>query len=262
MSLEKPIILFDLPSKDQGGPWSPNTWKSTNTFPLPENLLTVLLPCCLARLLLNYKGIPYTTQWIELDPIAPHFKSLGIPPNPPSLSSIPYTVPTIRLPNGSYVMDSKNIAAILEEKYPDPPLHLDSPQLAKAEEILPQLFMPLRGILLPGIGRNLMTEESLPYFSESRSKKYGSLEQMERELSGEKQWEEPKPAMREIAALIEETGGPFVLGREVSYADFNLVGVLSLFKRLGDGVFEKTVEMKPALRTLYEASKKWLEKDD
>ena len=107
-----------------------------------------------------------------------------------------------------------------------------------------------------------MTEESLPYFSESRSKKYGSLEQMERELSGEKQWEEAKPAMREIAALIEENGGPFVLGGEASYADFNIVGVLSLFERLGDGVFKKTVEMEPALRTLYEASASWLEKDD
>ena len=107
-----------------------------------------------------------------------------------------------------------------------------------------------------------MTEESLPYFSESRSKKYGSLEQMERELSGEKQWEEAKPAMREIAALIEENGGPFVLGAEVSYADFNLVGVLSLIEGFGAGVFEKTVEMEPALKNLYEASANWLEKDD
>ncbi|KAL8996890.1 MAG: hypothetical protein Q9169_003701 [Polycauliona sp. 2 TL-2023] len=146
-------------------------------------------------------------------------------------------------------MDSKNIADRLEEKYPDPPLHLDSPQRAKMEALVPRLFMPLRG--------------SVPYFYASRAETYGiPLDQMDKELSGEKQWEEARPVLREIAALVEERGGPFVHGREVSYADFIFVGALSLFKRLGEGVFERLVEMEPVLGALYEASEKWLEKDD
>ncbi|KAI4272413.1 MAG: hypothetical protein L6R38_006617 [Xanthoria sp. 2 TBL-2021] len=243
MSEAQPIILFDLPGKGHCSSWSPNTWKT--------------------RLVLNYKQIPYTTQWIELNHIAPHFKSLGIPPNPPSLNPKPYTVPAIRLPDGTYIMDSKNIAASLEEKYPDPPLHLDSPQLAKVGEIFGRLLMPMRGILIPKIVRNLLNPESVPYFHESRSKQFGMpLEQLDKELGGDAQWEEAKPIIREIAALIEEGGGPFVLGGEVSYADFILVGALCLFKRLGEGVFERTVRMEPALATLYEASGKWLEKNN
>lgn len=88
------------------------------------------------------------------------------------------------------------------------------------------------------------------------------LEQSEKELGGDTQWEETKPIFREIVALIEENGGPFVLGREVSFADFILLGALCLFKRVGEGVFERVVGMEPALGTLYEASEKWLQKND
>ncbi|KAL8669109.1 MAG: hypothetical protein Q9168_006290 [Polycauliona sp. 1 TL-2023] len=268
MSGEQNITLFDVSSKGYCACWSPNTWKSSQCLSsltiIPQQpLLTLHVSSHTARLFLNYKGIPYTTQWIEISHIATHFKSLGIPPNPSSPGSRPYTVPAIRFPDGTYVMESKNIAVSLEEKYPSPSLHLDSPQLAKIEALLPQLFIPLRGVVTPKIGRNLMTQESEPYFYKSRAEKFGMpLDQMDREMSGEKQWEEARPVIREVAALIEEKGGPFVLGREVSYADFILVGALSLFKRLGEGVFERVVEMEPVLRALYAASGKWLEKDN
>ncbi|KAI4226302.1 MAG: hypothetical protein L6R36_003293 [Xanthoria steineri] len=243
MSEAPPILLFDLPSKGHGTPWSPNTWK--------------------ARLVLNYKQIPYTTQWIELNHIVPHLQSLGIPPNPPAINPRPYTVPAVRLPDGTYIMDAKKIAASLEKTYPDPPLHLDSPQLAKVEDLFSRLLVPMRGILSPKISRNLLNPESMSYFHESRSKQLGMpLEQAEKELGGDAQWEETKPIFREIAALIEENGGPFVLGGEVSYADFILVGALCLFKRVGEGVFERVVGMEPALGTLYKASGKWLQKVD
>ncbi|KAL8851860.1 MAG: hypothetical protein Q9221_003286 [Calogaya cf. arnoldii] len=269
MSADQNIILFDIPSKGHCASWSPNTWKSSNRpSPLPFYrtrlyVLTTLLPSFPARLLLNYKQIPYTTQWTELSKIDPHLRSLGIPPNPPSPYSPPYTLPTIRFPEGSYVMDSKNIAASLEEKYPSPPLHLDSPQVAKIEALLPQLLVPMRGILIPKIGRTLLNQESVPYFHETRSKMFGMpLDQMDRELGGDAQWEEAKPVIREFAALLEENGGPFVFGAEVSYADFILVGAMCLFKKLGEGVFKKLVEMEPAFGDLYRASEKWLEKDD
>lgn len=160
-------------------------------------------------------------------------------------------------------MDAKRIAASLEEKYPDPPIHLDSPQVARVGECFGRLLVPMRGILLPKIARNLLNPESVPYFHESRSKQLGMpLEQLDKELGGDAQWEEAKPILREIAALIEENGGPFVLSGEVSYADFILVGALCLFKRLGEGVFERIVGMEPTLETLYEASEKWLQKVD
>lgn len=37
----------------------------------------------------------------------------GLPPNPEG-STAPYTAPTIRLPDGTFIMDSKNIAEMLQ----------------------------------------------------------------------------------------------------------------------------------------------------
>ena len=57
-------ILYDLPSK-QGGCWSLNPWKSEALhFPKfeQEQQLRFFPP---ARLALNFKQIPYETQWVE-----------------------------------------------------------------------------------------------------------------------------------------------------------------------------------------------------
>jgi hypothetical protein len=48
-------ILYDLPSK-QGTAWSLNPWKT--------------------RLILNFKGIDYKTEWVEFPDVEPKMKSL------------------------------------------------------------------------------------------------------------------------------------------------------------------------------------------
>lgn len=53
-------ILYDLPSKGDCKCWSPNTWK--------------------VRLPLNFKGIPYTTEWVEYPDIAGKFEGLSVWP--------------------------------------------------------------------------------------------------------------------------------------------------------------------------------------
>ena len=50
------------------------------------------------------------------------------------------------------------------------------------------------------------------------------------------------------------------MGKSVSYADFIVLGALDFFKRMGEGVYEKVVEIEPTLWTMYEASKQWLER--
>lgn len=116
--------------------------------------------------------------------------------------------------------------------------------------------------MMPKIPRNLLNEASATYFRRTRSQRFGMpLEQLEREIGGEKQWEEARPAVQEIGGLLKENGGPFLLGKEVSYADFILVGALHWFRRSGEGVYERVVEMEPSLRRLYEASGKWVERD-
>ncbi|KAL9614581.1 MAG: hypothetical protein Q9167_000950 [Letrouitia subvulpina] len=214
-----------------------------------------------SRLALNFKGIDYQTKWLEYPDVAPTISSLGLPPNP---EAIPYTIPTVRLPNGEYMMDSRKIVEKLEQLYPSPPLHLDSPYLSKIEELWPKAIMPLRGVLMPKIPRALLNEASLDYFYSTREKRFGMpLDQLEKEQGGDSAWEEARPVIEEVGKLLKAEGGPFILGKTVSYADFMLVSALHMFKRVDQALlYDRMVSIEPAFELLYNASKAWLERDD
>ncbi len=169
-----------------------------------------LTDAALARLFLNVKGIPYETQWIEYPDIAPTFKSFGIPPN---AEGTPYTVPTIRI-GDKYIMDSREIADELEKQHPSPSLHLDSAILPKVQKIIIEGMGSLRGVIMPKIPHTLLNEASVPYWNETRSKRFGMpLPQFEKEQGGDEAWEKVAPAMKELGALLEVEGGPFLLGK-------------------------------------------------
>ncbi|KAI4256856.1 MAG: hypothetical protein L6R42_005991 [Xanthoria sp. 1 TBL-2021] len=229
------ITLFDLPSNPPNKAWSYNPWKT--------------------RLILNYKSLPYKTHWLEFPDIAPHLSSLGIPPN---AQGTPYTVPTIHLPpsdshsKDEYIMDSKAIAIALEAKYPNPPLHLDVPQLARAEELWSQAIRALLGVFAPVVIRTMLTDRNKEYMEPKID--------LESLVGGDEAWKGAKPVLQAIGVLLKEKGGPFVLGETVSYVDFILVSGMHAFKRAG--IFERWVEIEPACGRLYDASKQWLERDD
>jgi len=235
-------LLYDLPSKDPCASWSVNSWK--------------------ARLALNFKNIPYETKWIEYPDIAPTFKSFGIPPGNGVYA---YTVPTVRLPDLSYVSDSRAIATVLEERFPAPSfpsLHLDSPLLTQIEELIPKIHMALQPEWQPYVAPSLLTPRSKEYFERTRGEAKGmSLEQFAKEKGGEHNWVEATPKLKQVGALLREKGGPFVLGSTASYADFIIVSLLHMFKKIDQKLFDKTVGIEPALGELYEASKPWLEND-
>lgn len=160
--------------------------------------------------MLNLKGIPYKTEWIEYPDIAPTFKSFGIPPN---AEGIPYTIPTIRIGSDEYVMDSYKIATEIEQLHPSPPLHLDSSILRRVQELMAQGLTPLRGVLIPNISRKL-NPPSEEYFEKTRSARFGMpLAQLEKEQGGESAWAGAEPAMKELGAILRAQGGPFVLGK-------------------------------------------------
>lgn len=50
------MVLYDIPSKPRCHGWSVNPWKT--------------------RMALNYKRIPYKTEWTELPDLAPKLKKL------------------------------------------------------------------------------------------------------------------------------------------------------------------------------------------
>lgn len=110
-------------------------------------------------------------------------------------------------------MDSKAIAIALERIYPDPPLHLDAPQLAKIEELWPKVMATMRGVTMPRTPRMLLNDRSKEYFEETRKERFGMpLPELEKEVGGEEAWVEGRPILQAIGAVLKENGGPFILG--------------------------------------------------
>lgn len=211
--MSEEVILYDIPSKDPRRSWSLNPWKSSSQTML---LIPVKSPkdtdqCWIARLILNLKGIPYKTEWLEYPDIAPTLKPFGIPPSEPPASA--YSCPTIRI-SDKYVMDSRKIADVLEKEQPSPSLHLDSSILKKVEGLAPQCIMPLGPVFMPRIPRLLLNPRSAEYFERTREERFGmTLSQLEKEKGGEGAWKAAEPKWKELGTLLKAEGGPFFMGK-------------------------------------------------
>lgn len=177
-----------------------------------------------ARLILNFKGIPYKTEWLEYPDIAPTLKSFGIPPSEPPCTA--YTSPTIRI-SDKYVMDSRKIADVLEKEYPSPSLHLDSPILKKVEELAPQCITALVPVYIPRAPRYVLNPPSAEYFDRTRAARFGMpLSQLENEKGGESAWKIAEPKWKELGTLLKAEGGPFFMGKTGMH-----IGSLLTFQR-------------------------------
>ena len=119
-------------------------------------------------------------------------------------------------------MDSAKIAAELETQYPEPPLHVDSPNLAKVEAGVLNMFMHLRPAMIPLVPRRLLNTASVEYFERTRKERIGmSLAQWEKEQGGDEAWEKATPAIKEVGDMLRANGGPFLLGK-TGRVTFNL----------------------------------------
>ncbi|SPQ17684.1 b5c5e312-99ed-4ce0-a515-0ea22776eefb [Thermothielavioides terrestris] len=204
------IVLLDIPTKEPRTCWSLNPWKT--------------------RMLLNYKGLDYKTEWVEYPDIKGRLEP-HVPPNP---EGTPYTLPAVQLPDGRYTMESRAIADQIEALHPSPPAHLDSPALAKLQALVPRLQVALRPVYMPRVPRLLLAEGSAAYFRATRAALVGmELDAFEAANPEAGVWDTVEPLLREVTALLEEEGGPFFLGAQVSYADFVWGGLLLFYERLG-----------------------------
>jgi len=235
-----PIILYDLPCKARCSCWSLNPWKT--------------------RLALNFKGLDYQTTWLEYPDIAPTLKP-HVPQNPEGQT--PYTIPTVKFPDGTYIMDSKPISQRLERDHPSPSLHLDSPILPEVERLLPKVMTALRGVWMPRVPTNLLNEPSRDYFVRTREERFGkSLHQVMKEIGGEEAWIEALPVIKELRQVVKARGGPFVMGETPSYADFVIVGALHFLRVVEEDLYNRVIKIEPAFDKLYDASSPWLKRDD
>lgn len=242
--MSEDIILYDLASRGRCASWSFNVWKT--------------------RLVLNYKGISYRTEWVDHVNIAEILVKTGVSPNTSGQGSA-YTVPTIRLPNGTCIRDSAVIAQKLEELYPSPSLYHDANLQAKTEQAIGAIAGPLLPIYMSLIHRRVIVESSIPYFLETREKRFGmSLEKFEQSKGGEQAWKAAEPGFKLVSALLTEhkrDNGPFILGTQLCYADFIIAAMAESIRRIDMAMYERCLTYANKFGELHEACKQWTEKD-
>jgi len=219
------IVFFDLASKPPNSTWSFNPWKT--------------------RLLLNYKGLDYRTEWLEFPAIKPRLENLVAPHEKEPGAIAQYTVPAITLPNGTTVMDSDKIARIIAERYPSPALPVDTPRLEKVQGLVQHLMGDdLVGFLAVYIPERMLNEASVHYWHVQRPKDFGMpLRELYRAKGGLAVWTTTaRTTMRTITGMLNENSeGPLFEGKDLTYADFVWAGALLFLKRFGDDVWERTL---------------------
>ncbi|KAM0466195.1 hypothetical protein ACHAPV_001151 [Trichoderma viride] len=212
--------LLDIPTKAPRVCWSMNTWR--------------------IRLLLNYKGLDYKTEWVEY----PHIKSRLNQHVSPNEQGRQFTVPTIQTPDGSYLMDSYKIAEFIEEKHPVPSLPLNTPVQLRFRDSLIKFMGKLAPIYVPAVATQLLGEESLEYFLTTRQEDAGMPLDEFKKQQGPGAFERCEPFAREITALLNESSsGPYFMGDTISYTDLMWASILLFFKRLGTEEYQEVLRV-------------------
>ena len=158
-------------------------------------------------------------------------------------------------------MDSLPIAHKLEEIHPNPSLHLDSPDFAPVSDLLSKLTGAVRPVFVPLVPKKFLLPRSAEYFVTSREKSVNMPLDVYAQ-QGDQGFENAKPFVKTLGEWYgEKPEGPFLAGKEVAFTDVMVLGLLRMLDRLGK--VERIWEMEggKALKTCYDASGKWFERD-
>lgn len=243
------IILFDVPTK------APRQSSSQNVFK--------------TRALLAFKGLPYQTTWLEYPQIADSLKSFGIEKNAPGTAYTDYWLPAVRMPDGTYIMDSYNIALAIEAKHPDPPLFVAAKGTTDAQNIMDKLLRTLAPAYLYRLPDDHLSTTSKEWYHEQRGRLFGTtdLHQVAKmpPFSGDTPWQNAKSLFQELNTLLSSNiAGPFILGDQVSYADFIIGGYWIFLHQVdheGD-VYKRVMDMHPSFAQHEQASREWFARAD
>ncbi|KAF8754351.1 Glutathione S-transferase, N-terminal domain [Rhizoctonia solani] len=204
-------------------------------------------PCILT---LNYKRIPYRVEYLSYPDIAPKLKELGVRTTDPA-PFIAYTLPMIADPssdpNGkpTYVVESFDIAVYLDKTYPAPKYPaLFPPGTRAVQKITSDLFMNEVGYtLLPGLvpltaRPGFLDERGRQYFLKTREQ-YMKLIPDDTSI-GSKFWGDAHEKWKwfgEVLDLNEE--GPFVTGKQISFTDFAVGGMIFFVRTVEGGEMQR-----------------------
>jgi len=186
---------------------------------------------------LNFKGLHYTTRWVETADIETVCSQLCIPPTSTSPSSAPkYTLPALIDETRSTVKlsDSTPIIAYLESTYPDPDtrraLHAaDTRTLQALFEV--HVMQRITARLIPVMVMHTYdkkTPRDRIDFRRRMEAAFGKpLEDIEfKGAARDEAWRELEGAFDELAVYNEKSGGVYFTGGQFSVADLTLVGII------------------------------------
>ncbi|KAE9396353.1 hypothetical protein BT96DRAFT_958228 [Gymnopus androsaceus JB14] len=216
------IIFYDIPFAEPGVCWSPFTWRT--------------------RYCLNYKGLPYRTEWVEYPDIEALCIKIGAAPTDVQDDGVTpeYTLPVIYDPTtGRAVSDSFDIAVYLDATYPSTPrvMHpgMQGIQTACASYANFQTAR-VRPFVIPAVFQKLPPGRSQEYFRRTREVTIGcKLEDWTpRGEDGVREWKAFERGLmfvdKPYKRARKETGGRFICGEHPTFADFALAGVLQWCK--------------------------------
>lgn len=141
-------------------------------------------------------------------------------------------------------MDGKRICEYITTTYPSPPLPgLESPAYTKLIDIMNDVLNKSFGIFVPLVPKRILGPASQEYWYRTREKEDGPLDELWETQGGEIGWDKTEPSLRAATALLKENPeGPFILGKQVSYADFCWAGFILFTKALGEDVHEELLK--------------------
>ncbi|KAF8880524.1 hypothetical protein BD779DRAFT_1446175 [Infundibulicybe gibba] len=214
------ITFFDIPTTSTI-PSSPNTWK--------------------VRLVLNFKGLHFQTQWVPTTEIESVCISQGIPPTGTKPSGEPhYTLPAIIDHTSELVLsDSTPIIEYLERVYPSP--HYDLfPKGSRAFHAMFENFIATNilsyssSLWIMGLYQTKLPVDQV-HFRKRMEERFGKpLEKIE--LSGperERAYGEVESAFSSLAEFLDKnTEGDYIMGKRISFSDFALWSCLISLKTI------------------------------
>jgi glutathione S-transferase len=225
------IVLYDIGHRPpvQGSNFAPNPWKS--------------------RLALNFKGVPYTTNWVRLPDVSKVRRGLGQAAGRKFADGTDFfTLPVMHDPaTGSTIGDSFDIAVYLQRRYPDaggdllpaqdldftftPPFAFPTPLSEPDDGGFPEYlrfninvdaaFSTHTQLMIGGMPFDPATIEETKV---EWTRRAGISNFDDMILTGEgrvKTMESFKAMLGDLSKLfVKNPDGPFLLGKQVSYADF------------------------------------------
>ncbi|KAJ4487583.1 hypothetical protein J3R30DRAFT_816765 [Lentinula aciculospora] len=213
------IILYDIPtSVSESRDWSPNVWK--------------------IRLVLNYKGLPHKTQWVDYPDIHDLCQARGIPPGgrKPDGSSF-HTVPIIYDSKTlCYVSDSLQVAQYLESMYPNRslfPVGLNAAILSFEDLWLDKVLRHLFPLMILPVYLKL-PPASQKYFRTTRELRYKKkLEDLAPLQEHPRLWDQVRRGLDSMSRPMDANGKEklFWFGNKITYADVVMVAWLLWVKR-------------------------------